>query len=551
MSRKDRLSVSNQTLLYLTVALAYLTKFVLYRYLVDLDDGLNVWQGIGAYAIVAGASVLIAMVGQITAKYWATILVMCLMDVWLFANILYHNANGVFIDWQVILFANALRGFEDSITAYLDWKQFIIPLVTIAVVVFLVTSKPAMRAEQKNGWKYWTIVAATGIVLCLAGRGIGTIGDRLAAREAIRRWSIRAEDNLFIQSHSPIGHLGRVLWNGIQERILHVRAVRPLTEQDKRILSTIYTDSVPPAKPEGHLVFVLVESFESWALQQRDLDSVEVCASLNNFIRTHDVLFCPNVISQQKYGRSGDGQLITQTGMLPLSSGITCMTFGKNVYPNFAHFYPNSVILNAYPGVWNQRTTTKSYGYKRLREPHKGHRGTDSLLFCQIREELEAAQEPTCVLTLTINTHVPFSSVPPTLRFGDDLAPIEAKYLQTVHYMDKHLGRFLAWADTAAIMQNSTIIITADHNHFPERNGKGRCPLVIWSPSITQTLIVPLAYQMDIFPTTLDVIGQSNYAWHGFGIDLLDVSAKRRILPKQAYSLSDKMIRNNFFATQK
>ena len=58
---------------------------------------------------------------------------------------------------------------------------------------------------------------------------------------------------------------------------------------------------------------------------------------------------------------------------------------------------------------------------------------------------------------------------------------------------------------------------------------------------------------MDLFPTVLHAIGQMNYAWRGFGIDLLSPDAniylsKRPIAPQEAYKLSDKLIRNDYFA---
>ena len=314
------------------------------------------------------------------------------------------------------------------------------------------------------------------------------------------------------------------------------------------MLSRICTEVAPPAAPQGHLVFVLVESLESWALDARDKEGREVMPALNAYIREHPVLLCKNVVSQQRYGRSGDGQLITQTGLLPLKTGVTCMSHGGNVYPNFAHFYPRSVILNPYRGVWNQRVTTYSYGYQQLREPDPlRHKVTDSLVFVWTHEVLETAQEPTCALAITINTHAPFTSVHASLELPDGYSPLEARYLQCAHYLDRQLGRFLAWADSAACMQNSTIVITADHNHFPVKDGKGLCPLIITGPAVTRNRYVPYAYQMDIFPTVCAAIGQAEYAWHGFGVNLFHPMPRRIVSPKQAQELSDKMIRNNYF----
>ena len=157
---------------------------------------------------------------------------------------------------------------------------------------------------------------------------------------------------------------------------------------------------------------------------------------------------------------------------------------------------------------------------------------------------------PVCVLAITINTHTPFYSVPTTMDLDEAYTKTENRYLQCARYFDTHAGRFLAWADTAKTMQNATIVITADHNHFPQKKGQGVCPLIIRSPNIKHFIYIPEAYQMDIFPTILHAIGQSNYAWRGFGIDLLDSTAVRTISEEQAYSLSDRMIRTNFFAGQ-
>jgi phosphoglycerol transferase MdoB-like AlkP superfamily enzyme len=113
-------------------------------------------------------------------------------------------------------------------------------------------------------------------------------------------------------------------------------------------------------------------------------------------------------------------------------------------------------------------------------------------------------------------------------------------------------------------MLNSTLVITADHNHFPVSSTRGTCPLIIASPAITKKIEIETAYQMDIFPTLLHAINQ-NYFWHGLGIDLLDLptsaplptthnpsahySSPRSITPHEASVLSDKLIRTNYFST--
>lgn len=548
ITRLARSFVNNRLIAILTIALSYLAKFVLYRFEVGLDKGLHPWQIIGAYVLLTGASMVLACIGMRRNRLWAVLSLMVVMDLWMIANSLYFYSNFSLLDWQVMLVAGNLRGFEDSILAYVRWWMFVLPLVTAATATFLIRFRKELAEEETNS-RSLALVVCTGAVVYLVGLGLGHMGTYLASKDPTQPWYFNETKRAYTQRHSPAGHLVWVVYEGMKEWVLHLKAIIPLTDKEQRLLQRAMTDAVTPATPKGHLVYLLVESWESWTLQARDLDGVEVCEQINRYMRDHNLLVCTEVYSQQKYGRSGDGQLITQTGMLPLSSGVTCMKYGDNVYPNLAHFYPNSVVLNPYPGVWNQHTTTYSYGFQRLRETERMRRrkGTDSLMIDWTIEELRQAEEPTCVLALTISMHAPFTDVRPTLRFGDKYSSIEANYLQTVHYMDRHVGRFLAWADTAAVMRDATIVITADHNHFERAQGKGLCPLLIQSPTIDRPIYIPQAYQMDLFPTVLHAIGQHNYAWHGFGVDWLGADHHRNFTEEQAYALSDKMLRTNYF----
>ena len=52
---------------------------------------------------------------------------------------------------------------------------------------------------------------------------------------------------------------------------------------------------------------------------------------------------------------------------------------------------------------------------------------------------------------------------------------------------------------------------------------------------------------MDVFPTILHLIDCEDYYWNGFGVNLLDLTARqyRPITESDAYELSDKLIRSN------
>ena len=126
---------------------------------------------------------------------------------------------------------------------------------------------------------------------------------------------------------------------------------------------------VPEHEPQGNLLILLIESFESWVIDAVDADGQPICPALRRYIDTHPLLYAYDVESETHHGVSGDGQLIVNTGLFPLLKGITCIEYDGNTYPNVAHFYPHSAVVNPCRNVWNQRAITPAYCYRQLIEP--------------------------------------------------------------------------------------------------------------------------------------------------------------------------------------
>lgn len=538
------------------ITLAFALKFLLYRHLTELDNGLTTRQSALSIIVNIGAAAVLASIIITRRHIWSAALLAITLDVWLIGNTIYFYANHLLPDWQTLTLVSQLRGFESSIVTFLDWKLTLFPFLTLTSLMFLY----ALRQHQNDFENTWKI-AATSLLMGIAMQTIGTIANNMHGTDE-DKWSIRDDENNFLRAHSPLGHIAYAVKNAVTEGILNIKANTPLTPHELNTIRAVTRQHSNPSEPQGHLAFILVESLETWALDATDINGNSVCPNLQNYICSNDVLYCPRVITQQQYGRSGDGQLITQTGLLPLKHGVACMQYGDNTYPNLAHFFDNSVIITGYPGVWNQHTTTQSYGFKHLREPRFGAKSSDKVVLQQMRQELENSNKPTCALALTIDTHAPFKTQKQTPQFGQGLySAAETSYLRCVNSLDSLLGNLLAWADTAATMSTATIVITADHNHFPVGNGRGVCPLIIRSPKIKQRIIINEAYQMDIFPTVLNIIGQANYFWQGFGSSLVATTnddeitrhdiGERLVSPNEALDISDKLIRSNFFSNSK
>ena len=145
------------------------------------------------------------------------------------------------------------------------------------------------------------------------------------------------------------------------------------------------------------------------------------------------------------------------------------------------------------------------------------------------------------------------------------------EYMECLYYTDSCFGVFWNSLKDKEILNNTTIVITGDHtvfkrnilhefSSFASSSGleipaeKSFVPLIIYSPLISKNIqITDTCYQMDIYPTLMHLIGCEDYYWKGFGVNLLDSAARhnRQISEQEAYELSDKLIRSNYFATIK
>lgn len=523
------------------------------------------------------AAILLALPVVFTSKRWPVFALLGLTDIWLIAQIIYYRVNHLFITWHLFTLTSNMDGFWRSVIPYLDFPLLLFPLLTcVAAVCFFWKATP---------FRWWEVM----IVVCI-GLGTSFVGSFLRwhyhrpyINGAPFTWTwvnpcsvpqaffVDVSENErkathYIHHRSVLAYPLFMAADFIQSWSARTTPAE-LTPEEKEELSSLIQPYSPPAPLQGNLIILLLESFESWVVDAKDASGDPICPSISDYIRSHPVLYVRDVQSQIAYGMSGDGQLIVNTGLFPTLEGIACVDYDYCTYPNIAHFFPYSAIVNPCRNVWNQRTMTPAYGYQDLIEPNTNYRfaWSDSTMIDRLVETLSASSVPSCVMGISINGHLPFDSSPDKeVCLPDSIPVIIRSYLQTAHFTDRHVGRFLAWADTTEVMRNSTIVITGDHRIFtstmsdevrdyglkanlPFGTGQAGCPLIIASPAIDSLRIIEQAQQIDIFPTILDLIGQKSYFWKGFGRNLLDPESQPAENVQLRRQLSDKLIRMNYF----
>lgn len=524
-----------------------------------------------------------------------TIIFSLFTDIWLTSNFLYYKANNLFIDFESIkMFGNlAEKGVLHSISGYLVESLIFLGITIIYIVII---AKRKLHHPQKSKKRFW-IYFLFGFVFIFPVKlnqvrlnmisyyealqisdekrikELGVFGIKalepfhdvkVASRgnsyNILSSWEKHYVSDYSILSYFPAMFVFNRLWNeDTPDQIDEEEIAFFLGEKENCNL------------PKQNLLIILLESFESWLISD-DEQLFRIAPNLSRFSHNENVLYCNKVKSQVLNGVSGDAQLIINTGLLPVQRGAACQLYGGNTYPNIAGAFASSAIINPWPHIWNQDVVTHSYGYKNLIEPQEG-RWNDSEVIEQLLTYLSNERnEPQCIMAITMSSHLPFDLINDDagIDFPVSASPILSRYVNSQHYTDKCIGRLINEIEKG-VLNNYTIVITGDHNVFKGDISKGiykinginssfsdcsetYTPLFIYDTSIkSNRQISEICYQMDIYPTIASLCEIPANGWRGFGIDLINnrICTDRSEVERTAYSLSDRLIRLDYFGGQK
>lgn len=489
-------------------------------------------------------------------KYW-TIIFLFLYDTWCVANLVYYRSTMSLIDVSAVSMVGNMKGFWDSIWFLLAWKDCTFYAITILYVLlfFLFNSR-------QTRWK-------ASIMLLLLSYGLTLLGIFCLTK----RWERDLE-----MFYEPLSKNMRRTLSGV-DYTLNVREASLVHawgfilldfiegEQSKHELSSKDYEDIAPLVGEelsssfdNKLVIILVESLENWAVNPISMPH------LYHFTETHPCLWAHKIAKQTLNGASSDGQLIINTGLLPISQGAVCYLFPSNKYPSIASCAEGkaATIIPHEITVWNQHYLSLSWGYDTtiVRTPN------DTVLAEETLSLLRNGYQ--MVQMVTMASHIPFDygASRSHLQLPESMPRFMADYMKSLHYTDEGLALLLNAIDTDSTLQNTTILITGDHTIFyPDQRREfasycetegldyaiqeAYCPLIIYSPSriLQRVDVTDPTYQMDVYPTLMSLLGCEDYYWQGVGANLLDKSdyTNRTLTESEAYRISDMIIRSDYF----
>ncbi|UII30022.1 LTA synthase family protein [Fulvivirga ulvae] len=137
----------------------------------------------------------------------------------------------------------------------------------------------------------------------------------------------------------------------------------------------------------------------------------------------------------------------------------------------------------------------------------------DGPVFDRFFEEVNDAKSPFFKVMLSLSSHEPFDVPMETVFEGSD---DKSKFMNSAHYADRSLGKFIENAKKSNWWDNTLIVITADHGHgLPDNQGisnpkRFRIPM-LWvggALAAKDTVVHNFASQTDIANTILGQISK-------------------------------------------
>ena len=365
---------------------------------------------------------------------------------------------------------------------------------------------------------------------------------------------------------------------------LYLSQNRTLSDEETAQISTFFNQPKSAlidtlSNTDKNLILIIVESLNSWVIGT-SFDGKEITPTLNNLCRQSGSIVGLKMIPQAKGGRSSDGQMIYNIGLLPIKDGAAAVRFGDSDYPSLAkalNQHNSFEIICESAGLWNHAQTSVSYGYKHLYDRSTlvniETLGLDKALFNSSKEIIQNSSQPFFAELTTLTMHQPYDKLKVPETWISSLQNIDTNtrnYLEATHYFDRALGDFIKSLKDSGIYDNSVIIILSDHNATDDILIPGHTAPTEQDRYITfiaantgHTMNIDSVFgQIDVFPTILDIM-QSDYDYRGVGHSLLRhnitsaIDAQGKIVgnnnapeisrQRQAWEISDMVITSRYF----
>ncbi|MGL4849871.1 MAG: LTA synthase family protein [Clostridium sp.] len=509
---------------------------------------------------------------------------------WLIINIWYFRGNFDFMSIKNIFYPETFNPMGEALVQF-KWIDLIF-ILDIPILIFFIKYKKIQFTEKRNIRKFELIVVNSILVLMVCYIFTDVLG---AAGWSNRMFTTQWTPLMTARASGPVGfqiHEGNKTLDSLK---------RKNTDSDEEVQAWLKNnvEDVKDNEYKGmfkgkNVVFLQLESLEEFVINKK-VEGQEISPFLNKL--ANEGLYFNNIYEQNNAGNSIDCDVMANTSMYPMGSGITALHTGNFVYKNSmarilkedgytsistrgekaGEFYWSELHKNGFgiDHIWD----VKDYVY----EESVGYGLSDGSLFRQLADKLKDVKEPFYLNVITLSNHGPFK-VPKKYQSLKLDKKINETYLggyfQSVRYMDEQLEMFFGKLKQEGLLDNTVFVLYGDHGGVHKYYNKDikdldyegnwwkpytkKIPLIIYSPGVEPHVFKAAGGQVDIMPTILYMLGveKDRFINNSMGRILVNTNRDATIIKgnkikgkvqseeekehlEKAYSIGEKMIGGN------
>ena len=350
-----------------------------------------------------------------------------------------------------------------------------------------------------------------------------------------------------------------------------------------------------------NVIVIHAESLQGFTLGMK-INNNEVTPNISKL--ASEGMYFSNFYAQVGVGTSSDTEFTYATGLLPANNGTVFVNYYNNKYVTMQNLLKNKgyYVFSMHGNVgdfWNREAMHINMGYDKFYSKSSfvideefGLGLSDASFFRQVVPKIKEIKDegltPFYGTLITLTNHTPWRDaakystldVGMTVNIGGELVKRNyledtqmGRYLQSVNYMDKAIGKFIDDLDKEGLLDNTVIVIYGDHDarigkkqfeymynydpitdsardieddNYVEFNEYDyelmrKVPFIIWSKDMKNNLKVDKPMGMiDVMSTLGNMLGVYNK--YALGNDIMSTSSEEAIVVfKDGSYITDKI----------
>jgi len=326
-----------------------------------------------------------------------------------------------------------------------------------------------------------------------------------------------------------------------------------------------------------NIIAIQLESFQQFLINKK-YNGQEITPNLNELVK-NDSIYFENYYQQVGRGNTSDSEFIMDNSMHSLGKESVYQDYAENYFYSLPNIlkkdnYKSIVFHGNDKDFWNRDNVypflgiDEFIGIEDLDDSDIISIGlSDESLFDQSIEFLNKEEQPFYAKLITLTSHHPYKMPEELWELNlsyDHKETIFGDYLQSIHYTDKVLGKFIEDLKRVGLYDNSIIVLYGDHSGLYPTDEEAqiimtdflgfnydydealKIPLIFHIPNseITEKNSI-VAGQIDFLPTLLNLLGIVEDSGVLFGRDLNNVDngfvATQYYIPKGSFIDDEKI----------